>query len=151
MTNAECTTTQAAAEFAQQGATGAPKGAAPAKAASQKKNAPQAKKGAKRAVPKKAAKSTVKAAPKKANKSAKKTSAKPEPKFSAASRANSKKAQILGMLGRNEGATIVEIGKTTGWQPHSIRGFISTISKKLDLPITNVKNEKGQRCYRLEK
>ncbi len=55
------------------------------------------------------------------------------------------------MLSSKEGATIVEIGKVTGWQPHSIRGFISTISKKLDLPIASVKDDKGGRRYRLEK
>ena len=37
--------------------------------------------------------------------------------------------------------------EATGWQRHSIRGFISTASKKRG--IESVKDEAGQRRYRL--
>jgi hypothetical protein len=35
------------------------------------------------------------------------------------------------------GATAMELMKTTGWQPHSVRGFLSgTIGKKMGLTVT---------------
>jgi hypothetical protein len=38
---------------------------------------------------------------------------------------------VLKLLRRKEGATLAEIGKATGRQNHSIRGFISgTLTKK---------------------
>ena len=47
-------------------------------------------------------------------------------------------------------ATLAEIMKTTGWQAHSVRGFISgTLGKKMDLPVAPVKNEAGERTYRI--
>jgi hypothetical protein len=42
--------------------------------------------------------------------------------------------------------------KATGWQAHSVRGFISgTLGKKMDLPVASGKNEAGERSYRIEK
>jgi hypothetical protein len=40
-------------------------------------------------------------------------------------RENSKAALIIALLKRAEGATVNEITAATGWQPHSVRGFIS--------------------------
>jgi hypothetical protein len=38
--------------------------------------------------------------------------------------------------------------KATGWQPHSIRGFLSgTVSKKMGLAVTSTKGEDGERTY----
>src|SRR5438105_13491440 len=45
-------------------------------------------------------------------------------------RPESKGAQILALIGRSQGATLGEIRKTTGWQAHSVRGFLSTAAKK---------------------
>lgn len=45
----------------------------------------------------------------------------------AAPREGTKKAEIIAML--EKGATREEIQKATGWAPHSVRGFISTLSK----------------------
>lgn len=57
---------------------------------------------------------------------------------------------MLELLRRKKGATIAEIAKATAWQNHSIRGFISrTVAKKLGLVVESVKNEAGERNYRI--
>ena len=49
-----------------------------------------------------------------------------------------------------EGATLTEITKATGWQPHSVRGFLSgQVAKKLCLALVSTKREDGQRVYRI--
>jgi len=49
-------------------------------------------------------------------------------------RDGSKAAQILDLLKRSGGASTKELLKATGWQPHSLRGFLSgTVRKKLGL------------------
>ena len=67
-----------------------------------------------------------------------------------ASRQNTKQATIIDLLSRKDGATLAEIGKATGWQEHSIRGFFSgTLKKRLKLDVGSFKNETGVRCYKL--
>jgi hypothetical protein len=62
-----------------------------------------------------------------------------------------KTTTVLELLRRKEGATIAEIAKATGWQNHSIRGFISgTVSKKLGLAVESSKNEAGERTYGID-
>ena len=62
----------------------------------------------------------------------------------------SKKAIVLEMLRRKEGATLAEIGKATNWQNHSIRGFISgAITKKMGLKVESTKQEGGERHYKV--
>jgi uncharacterized protein DUF3489 len=42
----------------------------------------------------------------------------------------------IGLLQRKEVATIAEIAKSTAWQHHSIRGFVSrAITKKMGLAV----------------
>ncbi len=63
-------------------------------------------------------------------------------------RDGSKTATILEMLKRPDGATAKELLKATGWQPHSLRGFISgTLGKKMGLAVTSTKGEDGERSY----
>jgi len=65
-------------------------------------------------------------------------------------RADTKKAIVLELLRRKEGATTAEIAKATDWQNHSIRGFISGhVAKKMGLKVESSKNEAGERTYRV--
>ena len=108
---------------------------------------PTAKKStAKTAKSKKSAKPSV-AKPKKAAKPAKKA-AKAERTKSSAPRAESKGATILALIARPKGATLGELIKATSWQKHSLRGFLSTASKKHGLTIESTKNESGERVYK---
>ena len=93
-------------------------------------------------------------APKKAKastkaKSAKKASKAPKSARKAAgARDGSKASKVLDLLKCPDGATAKELMRATGWQPHSIRGFLSgTVSKKMGLAVTSTKGEDGERTY----
>lgn len=63
-------------------------------------------------------------------------------------REGSKTAAILELLKRPEGAPARELLKATGWQPHSLRGFISgMLGKKMWLTVASTKAEDGERSY----
>ena len=92
----------------------------------------------------KKAKSTVKPKPAKA---AKRKSSKAAAKPTTA-RDGSKKAEVIGLLQRKGGATLTQIMKATGWQAHSVRGFISgALGKKMGLTVESAKREDGERVY----
>ena len=66
-------------------------------------------------------------------------------------RDGSKTAQILDLLKRPGGVTAKELMKATGWQAHSVRGFLSgTVGKKMGLTVTSTKGEDGERTYRVK-
>jgi hypothetical protein len=66
----------------------------------------------------------------------------------AAARDGSKKAEVLGLLQRKGGATLAQIMKATGWQAHSVRGFISgALGKKMGLTVNSARREDGERVY----
>jgi len=46
---------------------------------------------------------------------------------------------------------MAEIANSVGWQSPGIRGFISTVTKKMALKIESLKNEAGERPYRVAK
>jgi hypothetical protein len=89
----------------------------------------------------------------KGRKTPKKTTrrAKKAPQAERRPRAESKGAQILGLIGRAKGATLAEIMTATGWQAHSVRGFISTAGKKHGVTIESTKSDAGDRLYRATK
>ena len=89
-------------------------------------------------------------APNKAKAAKKDSPAKKAPKAAKekGSRDGSKAAQMLDLLKRTEGATLAALMKETGWQAHSVRGFLSgTVGKKLGLAVTSAKGEDGERTY----
>jgi len=93
------------------------------------------------------------AAPKKAKSGKKASPAKKAPKSAIASgaRDGSKAAKVLDLLKRPGGATSKELMKATGWQPHSVRGFLSgTVGKKLGLTVVSTKAEDGERTYSIK-
>src|SRR5258708_36253293 len=64
-------------------------------------------------------------------------------------RANSKQARVLGLLSRSSGATIAAIMHSTGWQPHSVRGFLAAVvRKKPGLKLESEQTD-GERVYRI--
>ena len=66
----------------------------------------------------------------------------------AEARTGSKTAEILDLLKQPNGATLLELMKATGWQAHSVRGFLSgTVGKKMGLTVTSTKGEDGERTY----
>jgi hypothetical protein len=76
----------------------------------------------------------------------------PTPKAKAhTARDGSKKADIIRLMERAKGVTLAELMEATGWQAHSVRGFISgTLGKKLKMKIDSFRTEKGARTYRLK-
>ena len=74
-----------------------------------------------------------------------KSKAAPKPK---STRQGSKTEKIVDLLKRPGGASLREIMKASGWQAHSVRGFISgTLSKKLSLTVVSAKGPDGERTY----
>jgi len=71
-------------------------------------------------------------------------------KAEAGAREGSKKAVVLALLRRAGGATLGELMTATGWQPHSVRGFLSgAVTKKMGLVVESTKREDGERVYRI--
>jgi len=63
---------------------------------------------------------------------------------------SSKHDRLLKLLRSKKGATIVAMQKATGWQPHSIRGFLSgTVKKRLGLTIQSAQRKGGERHYQI--
>ena len=60
-----------------------------------------------------------------------------------------KTAQILALLRRPAGATLKTIMAATGWQQHSVRGFLAgVVRKKLGLNLVSESGDSG-RVYRI--
>lgn len=64
-------------------------------------------------------------------------------------RANTKQACAISMLRSTKGASIAALMEATGWQQHSVRGFLAGVVRKrlgLDLQSSKVN---GSRLYRI--
>jgi Protein of unknown function (DUF3489) len=56
---------------------------------------------------------------------------------------------VIAMLRSSSGATIAAMMKTTGWQQHSVRGFLAgVVRKRLKLKLGSKKVD-GVRVYRI--
>jgi Protein of unknown function (DUF3489) len=55
------------------------------------------------------------------------------------------------MMKRAKGVTLAEIMEATGWQKHTIRGFVSILGTKGGEKIESSKNAAGERAYRIGK
>jgi hypothetical protein len=90
-------------------------------------------------------KAAKKAKPAKKARRAKKPATKPK------SDRTSKKAEVIALMKRTKGATLAEIMKATGWQPHTVRGFVSILGSKGGEKVESSKNPEGARTYRITK
>jgi len=136
-------TSQAAAVAAQ----AAP--VAPAKAKASKATNPT-KKAATAAVPAKTKKTAknAKAKPAASKRAVTKPAAKAAP--APTPRDGSKKQIVLDMMRTRTGATMAAIMKATGWQTHSVRGFVSgMVTKKMGLVVESTRSESGDRTYKI--
>jgi hypothetical protein len=96
------------------------------------------------------AKSGKKASP--AKKATKGRKSARSPKKATGARLGSKTAKVLDLLQHSGGATLKELMKATGWQAHSVRGFISgVLGKKMGLTVTSTKAEDGEHRYSVKR
>src|SRR5713226_6743508 len=79
---------------------------------------------------------------------AKKAAKKPAGK---ATERTNKKAEVIAMMKRAKGVTLAEIMKATGWQAHTVRGFVSILGSKGGEKIDSSKNSAGDRTYKIGK
>lgn len=61
-----------------------------------------------------------------------------------------KSSQCLTLLRRGQGATIAELMAATGWQSHSVRGFLSgAVKRKLGITVTSAVGQDDIRRYHI--
>ncbi len=74
-----------------------------------------------------------------------------EPDMAKKSPQKTKKQTCIDMLKRPKGASLAELQKATGWQSHSVRGFLSGTVKKMPgiALVAEVTDDSGRR-YRVE-
>jgi hypothetical protein len=65
-------------------------------------------------------------------------------------RRGTKTVEIFDLLKRSGGVTLKELMKATGWQAHSVRGFLSgVIRKKMGIRAESSKQPDGGRSYHI--
>src|SRR5262249_43429959 len=62
--------------------------------------------------------------------------------------ASTKRAQLISLLERDEGASVAEIGQRFGWLPHTVRAAITGL-RKAGREVTRSKDADDQSVYRL--
>ena len=61
---------------------------------------------------------------------------------------STKRALLIGMLERPEGASVTEIGQRLGWLPHTVRAAMTGL-RHAGREVTRSKDATGQSVYRL--
>ena len=90
-------------------------------------------------------------AKKKATQAKRAAKAPKKPAAAKPAREGSKTETILALMRQPGGATLQAIMEATGWQAHSVRGFVSgTLGKKMGLTVESVKGDDGQRSYSIK-
>ena len=69
------------------------------------------------------------------------------PNMTIQKKVTTKAAMVTKILSREKGATLLEMSKATGWQPHSCRAFLTGLRKKGD--ILKEQRSDGQLAYRI--
>ncbi len=68
-------------------------------------------------------------------------STKPKPK-------TSKTSTLLKLLRSNKGASMAQMQQASGWQAHSVRGFLAgTVKRRLGLTVLSKVSQSGERLY----
>ena len=66
----------------------------------------------------------------------------------AVARTGTKSETLVSLLRRKQGVSIAEMMSATGWQAHSIRGFLAgALKKRLGQPLTTTVSKSGERRY----
>ena len=74
----------------------------------------------------------------------------PQAASTGATERKTKQSACLILLARPNGATIEDLQTATGWQPHSVRGFLAgAVKKKLGLTLVSSKADGDARRYRV--
>jgi hypothetical protein len=72
------------------------------------------------------------------------------PRNARVARPGTKGDKILKLLRRPGGVSLQELRKATGWQAHSVRGFLSgTMKKKFGYRVHSTRQKNGERVYRI--
>jgi hypothetical protein len=58
---------------------------------------------------------------------------------------------VIALMKRTKGVTLAEITEATGWQKHTVGGFVSILGSKGGEKIESAKNAAGERSYRITK
>lgn len=67
----------------------------------------------------------------------------PKPKLK-----TSKTSTLLKLLRSNKGASIAQLQHASGWQAHSVRGFLAgTVKRRLGLTVLSKISQSGERLY----
>jgi Protein of unknown function (DUF3489) len=73
----------------------------------------------------------------------------PQNRSAASTGCGTKQEAVLALLREPQGTTIATIMKATGWQPHSVRGFLTAVVRK-KLGLTLLSEKPGEeRIYRI--
>ena len=60
----------------------------------------------------------------------------------------SKTTALLKLLRSSKGATMAQLQRASGWQAHSVRGFLAgTVKRRLGLTVLSKVSQSGERLY----